>query len=166
MNALSVCRLQFALFAVLAAASSYAQAPSVRGYWRAPEGAIVLIASCDQRMCAEIAALSPGSKRLTDLRNPDPKLRRRQLCGMRIGEGFTMVDPQHARGGHLYDPKNGRTYSGEMTVEGNFLELRGYVGLPLFGRSETWVRASKPPPCSASRERELRASAPPQPISR
>jgi hypothetical protein len=81
------------------------------------------------------------------MHNPDPKLRARPLCGLRIGEGFVAVDPQHARGGHLYDPQNGRTYRGEMTAEGNRLRLRGYIGLPIFGRSETWTRATEPPPC-------------------
>ncbi len=101
-------------------------------------------------LCAEIAALSPGKHPLTDMRNPDPRLRGRSLCGLRIGEGFVEVDPQHARSGRLYDPKSGHTYSGQMTAEGNLLQLRGYLGLPIFGRSETWVRTSRPPPCPTS----------------
>jgi hypothetical protein len=83
------------------------------------------------------------------MRNPDPKLRERPLCGLQIGDGFVEVDAQHARGGHLYDPRSGRTYSGQMTAEGNLLRLRGYVGLPILGRTEIWARASKPPPCPA-----------------
>ena len=74
-------------------------------------------------------------------------MRERPLCGLRIGTGFVEVDPQHARAGHVYDPKSGRTYSGEMRAEGNLLHLRGYVGLPIFGRTETWTRAAPPPPC-------------------
>jgi uncharacterized protein (DUF2147 family) len=133
----------------LTAAGAQAQAPSVRGYWRTPTGAITLVAPCAEKLCVEIAALSPGHHPATDTHNPDPKLRSRPLCGLRIGTGFLEVDPRHARGGHLYDPKSGRTYSGQMTAEGNLLRLRGYVGLPLFGRTETWVRASQPPPCPA-----------------
>ena len=133
------------LIAALLAASAYAQVPTVRGYWRSPGGTILRIARCDHRLCVVIAKLAAGNHPITDTRNPDPKLRSRALCGLRIGEGFVEVDPQHAREGHLYDPKNGRTYSGRMTAEGNLLYLRGYVGLPIFGRTETWVRASKPP---------------------
>ncbi len=132
-------------------ASASGQTPSVLGYWRTPSGAVVLIAPCGQNLCAEIAALSPGKHPLTDTLNPDPELRNQPLCGLRIGEGFVEVDPQHARGGRLYDPKSGRTYSGQMTAEGNLLQLRGYLGLPIFGRSETWVRASRPPPCPTPR---------------
>jgi uncharacterized protein (DUF2147 family) len=134
----------------MAAAGASAQTPSVRGYWRTPSGAIILVAPCGQSLCAQIAALEPGNHPVTDTHNPDPKLRSRPLCGLRIGTGFVEADPQHARGGHLYDPKSGHTYSGQMTAEGNALHLRGYIGLPIFGRSETWVRASKPPPCSAA----------------
>lgn len=132
---------------MLSAASAHAAPPSVLGYWKTPKGAVVLIAPCGQNLCAEIAALSRGKHPLTDTQNPDPRLRSRPLCGLRIGEGFVEVDPQHARDGHLYDPKSGHTYSGQMTAEGNLLLLRGYIGLPIFGRSETWVRTSRPPPC-------------------
>lgn len=136
------------LVAALLAIPAYAQVPTVRGYWRTPDGSIVHIARCDHRLCAVIAKLAAASAPITDTRNPDPRLRSRALCGLRIGEGFLEIDPQHARDGHLYDPKNGRTYSGQMTATGNLLYLRGYVGLPLFGRTEIWARTSKPErPC-------------------
>jgi len=138
----------------LAAVSVAAQTPTVRGYWRTPSGAIVRIAPCGQKLCIEIAELSHGNRSLTDIHNPDPKLRGRPLCGLSIGGGFLETDPQHASRGHLYDPKSGHTYSGQMTAEGSLLHLRGYIGVPIFGRSETWSRASKPPPCPAAPQRQ------------
>ena len=137
----------FFLCAALATASAHAQTPTVLGYWREPGGSIIRIAPCEQRLCVEIAKLPAGKRAITDARNPDPKLRSRPLCGLWIGAGFVEVDPQHARGGHLYDPRSGRTYSGEMTAEGNLLQLRGYLGWRIFGRTQTWVRASQPPSC-------------------
>ncbi len=138
----------------MAAVSAFAQTPTTCGYWRTPSGAIVRIAPCGRKLCVEIAEVSRGHHPLTDVRNPDPALRSRPLCGLRIGTGFLPTDPRHASGGHLYDPKNGRTYSGQMTAEGSFLHLRGYLGLPIFGRTETWSRASQPPPCPAPRQRQ------------
>ncbi|HEU5443126.1 MAG TPA: DUF2147 domain-containing protein [Steroidobacteraceae bacterium] len=132
---------------VSAHARAPAQTPTVLGYWRTPSGAVVRIAPCGRKLCAQIAELSLGNHPLTDMRNPDPRLRSRPLCGLRIGAGFLETDPQHASRGRLYDPKSGRTYSGQMAAEGNFLHLRGYLGMPIFGRTETWSRASKPPPC-------------------
>lgn len=135
------------LCTVLAAAGAYAQTATVQGYWREPRGAVIRIAPCGDRLCVEIVRLSGGNHPARDAHNPDPKLRNRPLCGLRIGDGFMAVDPQHARGGHLYDPRNGSTYSGEMTAEGNLLHLRGYLGLRILGRTQTWVRATQPPPC-------------------
>jgi uncharacterized protein (DUF2147 family) len=50
-------------------------------------------------------------------------------------------------GGEVLDPETGKTYRARMklTDGGQKLVLRGYIGLPLFGRSQTWVRRSQPP---------------------
>jgi len=133
-----------ALCAALAAGGADAQTATVLGYWREPGGSVIRIAPCDQQLCVEIAGLRTGAHHFTDERNPDPKLRHRPLCGLRIGAGFVELDPQHARGGHLYDPRSGHTYSGQMTAAGSLLQLRGYIGLPIFGRTATWVRAAQP----------------------
>jgi uncharacterized protein (DUF2147 family) len=114
--------------------------PGVRGYWQEPSGAVIEIAPCAEGLCLKIVALSPGEHPHTDAHNPDAKLRGRALCGLRIGHDFTQIDPQHAAGGHLYDPRSGHTYSGSMTAQGNKLKLRGYLGIQLLGRTEIWTR--------------------------
>ena len=44
-------------------------------------------------------------------------------------------------GGTVLDPENGKTYKGKIWAVGeDKLRLRGYVGIPLLGRSETWLR--------------------------
>ncbi|TFW35577.1 DUF2147 domain-containing protein [Massilia horti] len=45
-------------------------------------------------------------------------------------------------GGTVLDPKNGKTYKARITLkdEGKKLEMRGYMGMPMFGRTQTWVR--------------------------
>jgi len=45
-------------------------------------------------------------------------------------------------GGKILDPKNGKVYSAKMTpTEGGAkLEVRGYIGFSLIGRSQTWIR--------------------------
>jgi uncharacterized protein (DUF2147 family) len=123
-----------------AAAPMSGTEPGVRGYWQEPSGAVIEVAPCGEGLCLRIVALSPGEHPHTDVHNPDAKLRSRPLCGLRIGQDFTQFDPQHAAGGHLYDPRSGQTYSGSMTAQGNKLKLRGYLGIPLLGRTETWTR--------------------------
>jgi uncharacterized protein (DUF2147 family) len=48
--------------------------------------------------------------------------------------------------GTVLDPESGETYTCRVTIspDGRNLELRGYVGIPLFGRSERWVREGSP----------------------
>ena len=43
-------------------------------------------------------------------------------------------------GGEILDPDNGNTYRCRMRVLGDKLDVRGYLGISLFGRSQTWVR--------------------------
>ena len=44
--------------------------------------------------------------------------------------------------GKIMDPKNGKVYSAKMTPVdgGKKLEVRGYMGFSLLGRTQTWVR--------------------------
>ena len=44
-------------------------------------------------------------------------------------------------GGTIYDPGSGKTYRASLSVVGeNRIELRGYVGIPLIGRTTSWFR--------------------------
>ena len=46
------------------------------------------------------------------------------------------------KGGRTYDPENGKTYRSSMKLGGDgSLRVRGYIGIPLLGRTEIWVRA-------------------------
>ena len=46
--------------------------------------------------------------------------------------------------GKVLDPKNGKSYDAETTLSknGQHLTVRGYIGLPIFGRSQKWNRLS------------------------
>ena len=46
-------------------------------------------------------------------------------------------------GGRILDPSNGRTYKVRLKVieGGKKLEVRGYIGSPMIGRTQTWIRA-------------------------
>ncbi len=150
MSALRRLPLTIVLFATFWAPSLQAGSDTVRGDWLEPSGAIIRVAPCEHGLCVQIVSLPPGRHADSDAHNPNASLRDRPLCGLRIGEGFIERDPHYADGGHIYDPKSGRTYRGSMKADGDLLELRGYVGLRLFGRTETWTRARRTPgPCRA-----------------
>jgi len=76
----------------------------------------------------------------TDLKNPDENLKSKPILGLEILRNF-VFDNGKWTDGKIYDPKSGKTYSCNMTMQGNdILNMRGYVGVSLFGRSETWKR--------------------------
>ena len=125
------------LFAGLASA----QSGGVLGDWKTKAGSIVRVERCGAEVCMRIAEVLNTGGDTTDLHNPDPTLHTRPLCGLEVGKGFSLTDPDHAAGGTLYDPKSGKTYRGQMSSDGAMLHLRGYVGIPLFGASENWTRA-------------------------
>lgn len=131
-----------AFLLVSAAATAQQHASGLLGDWRDPGGSVIRIAPCGDDVCLSIARVRHDAPSQFDIHNPDASLRTRPLCGMTIGRGFRRTTPEHAEGGSLYDPKSGRTYRGEMTARGDRLDLRGYVGAKLFGRTETWTRAA------------------------
>ena len=51
-------------------------------------------------------------------------------------------DGNEYKGGEIIDPDSGKVYRSKMTLieGGNKLDVRGYVGVPMFGRSQVWVR--------------------------
>ncbi|UPK68751.1 DUF2147 domain-containing protein [Chitinophaga filiformis] len=80
-----------------------------------------------------------GSSR-TDIKNPDPKLRSRKLQDLVLLTNFTYDDGEW-EGGKIYDPKSGKTYSCVMKFKGNILQIKGYIGITLLGRTTTWTKA-------------------------
>ena len=76
-----------------------------------------------------------------DEKNKDEKLRNRPIIGLHILEGFVPDGDNKYTDGKIYDPKNGKTYSCNITHNGKTLSIRGYVGISLVGRTTTWERA-------------------------
>ena len=81
-----------------------------------------------------------NGKAKTDKNNPDPALRSHPDLGLELLKDFTFDGDNVYSGGTVYDPKNGKTYNCKMTLEGNKLTIRGFIGISLFGRSVTWTR--------------------------
>lgn len=116
------------------------------GLWLTQEGdAHVRVSSCGQGLCGQIVWLSEpnderGKPKLDD-KNPDPALRDRAVIGLKILDGFhpDPEDPSRWVDGSIYDPKSGNSYSANITVnQDGSLYLRGYVGIPLLGRTAVW----------------------------
>jgi uncharacterized protein (DUF2147 family) len=65
----------------------------------------------------------------------------RPIIGMTILWDLKKDGDQYA-GGEILDPKNGKIYRAKIKLldGGAKLEVRGYIGISLFGRSQTWIR--------------------------
>ena len=67
------------------------------------------------------------------------------INGMEILWGFKRAksdDSARWINGKILDPDEGETYNCILTMDatGKSLEVRGYIGIPLLGRSQTWIR--------------------------
>jgi uncharacterized protein (DUF2147 family) len=81
-----------------------------------------------------------------DVHNPVANLRQRPLLGLVILHGFVQESPLSWKDGQIYDPDSGKTYKAIIRLKENdlnHLSLKGYVGIPLFGRASEWTRASQ-----------------------
>jgi len=80
-----------------------------------------------------------------DKHNPDTKNKSRAILNLVILKDLTFdADDQEWSDGEVYDPKSGNTYSLSCSLKDkNTMELRGYLGISLFGRTDTWTRADQ-----------------------
>ena len=78
---------------------------------------------------------NPTCVKCSDARKDQP------IIGMTILSGLKK-DGDEYTGGEILDPAAGKTYKSKASLpdNGNKLEVRGYIGAPMFGRTQTWQR--------------------------
>ena len=133
----------------LSAASAFAQMTPV-GLWQT-------ISDKDGKATSEVRILESGGvvsgkiERVLDPKaKPDEKCdkceddrKNQPIVGLELLRGLKKVDGKDVwEGGTVVDPNNGTIYKARVTTidGGKKLEMRGYVGAPLFGRTQTWIR--------------------------
>jgi uncharacterized protein (DUF2147 family) len=137
-----------ALALAAGATSGFAQATPV-GLWKTlddatqQERSLVRVSDTGGVLTGRIEkVLDPARQearceKCTDARKDKP------LLGLTIVEGVRK-DPSEPvwEGGTILDPNNGKTYKVRLTPQdgGKTLNVRGYIGAPLLGRTQTWIR--------------------------
>jgi len=129
------------------------EADMLLGGWLTAEGkSKVEVYKCGEKYCGKIVWLKApqypagdpqgmAGKDKIDRENPDPALKNRPLIGILMIQDFIYDGEAEWSEGTIYDPRNGKTYNCKMTLtDENTLEVRGYVGLPLFGKTAIWTR--------------------------
>ncbi|MEQ9062631.1 MAG: DUF2147 domain-containing protein [Vicingaceae bacterium] len=108
----------------------------------------VEIYKCGEEFCGKIIwlrdPLNDEGKPKKDDKNPDKGLRDRLIIGTNVLHGFIYDGDLEWDDGEIYDPDNGKTYSCVMNLQpgGKVLEVRGYIGISLIGRTEEWIKSS------------------------
>ena len=151
MNAMSSL---FVAVAVMAAPNIVAAADSPAGTWRTiddktkKERSIIVITE-------ENGEFKGVVEQLFDQPDDDPSHLCKECKGERKDKpiiGMTILwglkkDGDTWSGGEILDPKNGKIYRCKMTLskDGNSLDVRGFIGISLLGRTQTWLRAPTSP---------------------
>lgn len=74
-----------------------------------------------------------------DGKNPDPSLRSRNIIGITSLNGLKWNGKEYTDG-KIYDPPSGKTYNCKAWMEGDKLQLRGYLGFSMMGKTVSWHR--------------------------
>ena len=135
------------LLGIVAPCALAADRDAIVGQWYTVENkARVAIFACEERYCGRIVWLkeprnSDGTAKI-DLHNPDPNQRRAPIIGLELVSDFAFDGNAEWKGGRIYDPENGKTYSCKMVLtDDGRLKVRGYIGVSLLGRTQIWTRA-------------------------
>ncbi|MEX3935041.1 DUF2147 domain-containing protein [Paraburkholderia phymatum] len=131
------------------AVTAFAQADSPVGTWQTiddhtgqPKALVQITQDANGTLSGKvIKGLNPNDQpdrrctACTDARKDQP------ILGMTIINDMKK-DGDNWDGGQILDPENGKLYKCKMRVEdgGQKLVVRGYIGVSLLGRSQTWVR--------------------------
>lgn len=79
-----------------------------------------------------------------DEKNPDKRLRSRPMCGLEIMKGLTQQENKNEwEAGKIYKADDGDIYNANAEMISNDeMQVRGYLALTLFGKTQTWKRVS------------------------
>lgn len=133
----------------LMSAGAWAQDGSPLGLWKTIDDetgkpkSLIRISESNGELKGKIEKLfreagedpNPKCDKCEDMRKDQP------IIGMTILTGMKK-DGTEYNGGQILDPANGKVYRSKLSVTdgGKKLDVRGYIGIPMLGRTQTWVR--------------------------
>jgi uncharacterized protein (DUF2147 family) len=143
----------FLLFILLSATTALAAVPgNILGAWKTDGGdSKVELIRCGDKICGKIIWLKvpryidrvdgPVGKIKVDRKSPDKSQRNRPILGLQVIKGLTATGNNLWENGLCYDPESGRSYTCKMKLASpDRLELRGYIGVSLIGRTFSLTR--------------------------
>jgi uncharacterized protein (DUF2147 family) len=132
------------------AAGSAEARDAVYGFW-ASSGTLIEVRAVGDSLSARIVALKNPNWRekdeqgqvgspKTDLHNPDAALHQRPLLGLEMLSEYAYRKGKWR--GTLYLPANGSRWKSTLRVNNGELLIRGYVGMAVFGKTQTFAPMS------------------------
>ena len=141
-------RIAIATVIFLAAGAAMAQSQTPVGAWKTvnergePEGLVRIVDVAGELRGTVENVYSPPAPNANPLCLDCSGARKdKPVIGMQILSGLRWDGEQYS-GGEILDPNNGRTYRCLLRVidGGRRLEVRGYIGISLLGRTQVWLR--------------------------
>jgi len=127
----------FAFLALLLPVQAASAGPPIGGLWLTQDrDGVIGVEPCGDKLCARIEGFF-----LDHPTDPTPvDYRGVSQCHLALISDAAQVEPNLWKG-HIIDPRNGSVYRAELSLKGNgTLALRGYLGIPLLGQTQTWTR--------------------------
>ncbi len=132
-----------------------ADANEIVGYWKVESNeAIIHIYARDGKYFGNIAWLRDpvygtnegqdwAGKPVVDRNNPDASQRNRPILGLEILSGLIFEDDEGWENGKIYNSDDGRVYQCKVWLADiKTLKFRGFIGIPLLGKTTTWTRTA------------------------
>ena len=137
------------LISIVAFAQKEMNTESVLGFWLSENGnETIEIYKVGDKYHGKIVHMvseydDEGNLRVDN--NPDEELNGRRLVGIELLEGFSYSGNGYYTGGMIYDPVAGKKYRARIRMTSpTTAKVRGYLGLPMFGRTELVTKVEEP----------------------
>ncbi|ELX12596.1 MULTISPECIES: DUF2147 domain-containing protein [Oxalobacteraceae] len=141
--------LAFIITAALSIAPAFADDASPVGLWKNIDDvsgkpkALIRITESNGALQGKIEQLfrAPNEDQNPKCEKCEGARKDQPVVGLVIMTGLKK-DGDEYNGGEILDPDNGKVYRSKMhlTDSGKKLSVRGYIGVPMLGRSQVWVR--------------------------
>ncbi|MGH1361621.1 MAG: DUF2147 domain-containing protein [Burkholderiaceae bacterium] len=131
----------------VAAPAAQAAEPSPVGLWKTIDDetgkakSLVRIKQTDGVLTGKVEKILTVGREDALCEACEGDLKNQPIVGLTIIDGLKKADDQY-EGGTILDPNNGKSYKCIVWLDDRGqLNVRGYIGLPLLGRSQVWLRA-------------------------
>ncbi len=136
---------------LLACGLAAAQAPSAVGLWKTvddktgKEKSLVRIVDSSGVLSGKVEKfLDPETAKDAVCKDCEDDRKDKPILGMTIIRNMMASADDKAvfEGGDILDPNNGKVYKAKLKLveNGTKLDVRGYIGVPMLGRTQTWSR--------------------------